>query len=118
MRGVAFNKQEFIRAKAQASLATPNDGAVLWSRAAIAELYNLNVSRVRVLEAMQLAQLIVDFPPLHSPLPDGLVLLKVRVDLALHALMALDQTSNTAVVVKVYRPTLEEWQDGWRKRAS
>lgn len=112
------SKQEFIREKAKQSLAAPDLAKVLWSRQAIAELVNLQLSRHKVTHALQHASLVIDFRPLHNPLPDCLVLLRLKDSQPIHAVIAVDPQSDTAVVVRLYRPTLEEWQDGWRKRTS
>lgn len=111
-------KQDFIREKAKQSLADPPTGTLLWSRQATAELFNLHLSRLRVLEALQTAQVVEDFPPFHSPLADCLVLARLSSDRVVHMVLALDKANDQLVVVKLYQPSSEEWQNGWRKRTS
>ncbi|MFQ5813684.1 MAG: DUF4258 domain-containing protein [Anaerolineae bacterium] len=67
-------KQDFIRRKARENQADPERAKILWSRHDIIELVNEGWSRELVEEGLQNSEVIEDYPTLHRPLPDCLVL--------------------------------------------
>jgi len=109
-------KQAFIRLKALESQADPEANKILWSRHAIAELVNEELSRVQVEEALKTSEVIEDYPPLHRPLPDCLVLGWLPEGEPVHAVIALDEAKDRLFVITVYKPSPEEWEDDWRTR--
>ena len=66
--------------------------------------------------ALQECELIEDYPALHRPLPDCLILGWLAPDEPLHAVVAIDLERDRIFMVTVYRPCAEEWEDDWRTR--
>ncbi len=112
----AEEKQAFIRWKAKQNLLDPEGAKILWSRHAISEMVNEGWSRTLVEEALQTSEVIEDYPSLHRPLPDCLVLGWLSTGEPFHAVIAIDETNDRLFVVTVYKPSLEEWEDDWRTR--
>jgi len=109
-------KQAFIRRiAAQNQLDTEGSG-ILWSRHAITELATENWGRNQVERALLNCQVIEDYPTLHRPLPDCLILGWLSKGLPVHAVVAIDQGLDRILVVTVYDPSEEEWQHDWRTR--
>ena len=67
-------KQSFIRDMAYQNQRDSQGTRVLWSRHAAIELVADNLTRYQVERALQRAEVIEDYPHLHRPLPDCLVL--------------------------------------------
>jgi stalled ribosome alternative rescue factor ArfA len=67
-------KESFIREKARQNEQDFYGARVVWSRHATIELVADNLTRRRVEQALQTCEIIEDYPPLHRPLPDCLVL--------------------------------------------
>jgi len=109
-------KQSFIREKALQNTRDPQSARVLWSRHAITELVADALTRQQVEQALQKCELIEDYPALHRPLPDCLVLGWLTTTEPLHAVVALDQQKDRILIVTVYRPSEEEWEHDWRTR--
>jgi len=110
------NRQYFIRWKARQNQVGPQGQKILWSRHGIAELVNEGWSRTAVETGLQSCEVIEDYPAAHRPLPDCLVLGWVASGEPFHAVIAMDEPNDRLLVVTVYKPTLEEWQDDWRTR--
>jgi len=102
-------KQTFIRAKAA-------QGQVKWSTHALGELTPDNLSVPEVEAALQQAEVIEDYPHMHRYLPDCLVLTFNALNEPIHAVVAINEPRGYILVVTVYRPTTQEWQDDWRTR--
>jgi hypothetical protein len=66
--------------------------------------------------ALETSEVIEDYPALHRPLPDCLVLGYLATGEPLHAVIALDEANDRLFIVTVYKPSREEWQDDWRTR--
>lgn len=62
------------------------------------------------------AEVIELYPVRHRPLPDCLVLGWFTSDQPFHAVLAVDEVKERLLVVTVYRPRAEEWENGWRVR--
>jgi hypothetical protein len=57
-----------------------------------------------------------DHHPLHRPLPDCLVLTWLVANVPVHAVIALDPDRDRILMVTVYQPSEEEWEDDWKTR--
>jgi len=100
--------QAFIRQKAK-------ERKVKWSRHALAELASEPVSVSEVEAALQKAEVIEMYAHLHRHLPDCLVLAFAS-GMPIHCVVALNEPQDYILIVTIYRPTSEEWQDDWRTR--
>ena len=109
-------KQAFIRKKALESRSDTEGTRILWSRHAVAELVNEGWIRAEVEQCLEAAELVEDYRTLHRPLPDCLVLGRLMRDEPCHAVVAIDEENDRLLIVTVYRPSLEEWEDDWSKR--
>ena len=103
-------KQAFIRSCTQGSAI-----AVRWSQHAIAKLIVENLTRTSVELALSSSEIIEDYPTTHRPLPDCLVLAKIAAD-AIHAVVAIDQSSSRIFIITVYRPDPRRWMNDYRTR--
>jgi hypothetical protein len=110
------DKQPFIRWKACQNRSDPKGTKIRWFRHGITELVNEGWSRVLVEEALQNSEIIEDYPALHRPLPDCLILGWLATGEPLHAAVAIDEVNDRLFVVTVYKPSREEWEDDWRTR--
>jgi hypothetical protein len=110
------DKRDFIRSKATQNRWSPEAEKIFWSRHGIAELINEGWLRSQVELALEISEVIEDYPALHRPLPDCLVLGYLATGEPVHAVIALDQANDRLFVVTVYKPSREEWQDDWRTR--
>jgi hypothetical protein len=111
-----LDKQRFIRQKAAQNEHEPAGKQVYWSRHAIAEMVNDNLTRSQVEKALKKGEIIEDYPTGHRPLPDCLVLAKLSETQPIPAVIAIDQAGDRIFVVTVYLPSKEQWQDDWRTR--
>jgi hypothetical protein len=111
-------KQSFIREKALQNAQDPQHTRVLWSRHAITELVADDLTRCQVEWALLRCELIEDYRTLHRPLPDCLVLGWLTSEQPIHAVIAVDTERDRILVVTVYRPNAEEWENDWRTRKS
>lgn len=111
-------KRSFIQEKALQNAQDAQRARVLWSRHAITELVADDLTRCQVERALQRCELIEDYPALHRPLPDCLVLGWLSSEQPIHAVIAVDIERDRVFVVTVYRPNAEEWENDWRTRKS
>ncbi|HRJ43801.1 MAG: DUF4258 domain-containing protein [Caldilineaceae bacterium] len=109
-------KQRFIRQKAIENESDPSGSKVYWSRHAIGETVNDDLTRVEVERAFQDCEIIEDYPVAHRPLPDCLLLAWVADERPLHAVVAIDEQNERIFVVTVYVPSKERWSYDWRIR--
>jgi hypothetical protein len=58
----------------------------------------------------------VYYPHAHRYLPDCLVLAFNAKREPIHAVVAINEPKDYVLVVTVYRPTAQEWQNDWRTR--
>ncbi len=66
--------------------------------------------------ALEQAEVIEDYPHLHRFLPDCLVLAFDNLGQPIHCVVALNEPHDYILIVTVYRPSLEEWENDWRTR--
>jgi hypothetical protein len=109
-------KLAFIREKARQNERDPEGIKVIWSRHAVTELVADDLIRRQVERALQECELIEDYPVLHRPLPDCLVLAWLTPGEPVHAVVAIDLERDRIFMVTVYKPSEEEWGDDWRTR--
>ena len=109
-------KQTLIQNIATQNQADSEGQLVLWSRHATVELVNEGWERKAVETALATSVIIEDYPTMHRPLPDCLVLGTLLNDEPLHAVIAVDTDANKLFVVTVYRPSSEEWENDWQTR--
>ena len=105
----AQTKQTFIHEKA-------TEHKVKWSRHALNELALEPMSVSDVETALQSAEVIEDYPHLHRYLPDCLALAFISSDEPIHCVVAINEAYDYILIVTVYRPTEQEWEDDWRTR--
>lgn len=110
------DKQSFIRRKAVENQYDPHGNQILWSRHAISEAVNDGLVRREVESALENCEVIEDYPVKHQPLPDCLVLSFLETVHPVHAVIALDEVKDRILLVTVYRPNLERWENDWRTR--
>jgi hypothetical protein len=111
-----LEKQRFIRQKARENRDDPEGAKIFWSRHAIVEMINDKLTRTEVERALEQGQIIEDYPAGHRPLPDCLVLASLAGTHPLHAVVAVDEVQDRILIVTVYLPSKEEWQDDWQPR--
>jgi len=111
-----LEKQLFIRQKAAENRSDPEGAKVYWSRHAIAELINDNLTRPEVERALEQSQIIEDYPIGHRPLPDCLVLAELSRTQPIHAVIAVDKAKDRVFVITIYVPSTERWHNDWRTR--
>jgi hypothetical protein len=112
----AEEKQRFIRAKAVENESDPGARKILWSRHGITELVEERLGRGALENGLKQCEVIEDYPTLHRPLPDCLVLGWITPPRPFHAVLAIDEANDRVLVVTVYRPSPEEWEDDCRTR--
>ena len=108
-------KQEFSRAKFRASIGG-SEGAVLWSAHAVSKLIRSHWDRVQVEQALVEGDVIEDYPQEHRTLPDCLMLGFSSGGEPIHAVVALDEKLDRLLVVTIYEPDPERWDDDWKTR--
>ncbi len=111
-----FDKQAFIRRIAIENQSDQHGLQVLWSRHATARLVDYDLHRVEVEAALARCIVIENYPIVHRPLPDCLVLAYLGTGDPMHAVIAIDEAMKRLFVVTLYRPSPERWQDDWRTR--
>ncbi|HDN81040.1 MAG TPA: DUF4258 domain-containing protein [Chloroflexi bacterium] len=111
-------KQAFIRRIASLNLQEPRGSRILWSRHAITELLAEGLSRNQIERALVDCEIVEDYPPLHRPLPDCLVLGWMEQTCPVHIVVALDVVKQRLLIITVYKPSAEEWENDWKTRKS
>ena len=109
-------KQRLIRRRSEEHLANPLIGKINWSRHSVLELRAEGFLRTEVERGLHNCDVIEDYPTVHRPLPDCLVLGWLESGKPFHAVVALDEAGDKLLVVTVYSPDEKDWQDDWRTR--
>ena len=112
----ADEKQQFIRQKAVENELDPQRAKIYWSRHAISEMVNDDLTRITVESALRHCEVIENYPSAHRPLPDCLVLTFLADGRALHAVIAIDKQGDRIFMITVYIPSKERWSHDWRTR--
>jgi hypothetical protein len=89
---------------------------VKWTRHALNELVAEPVSVNDVEVALGQAEVIEEYPHLRRYLPDCLVLAFVSPDQPIHCVVALNEPQDYILIVTIYQPDVEEWEDDWKTR--
>ena len=110
------DKQDFICRQARRNLLSEGGERILWGRHGITELVNEGWDRRLVENALQNCEVLEDYPTLHRPLPDCLVLGWLTTGEPCHAVIGIDEANDRVFVITVYKPSREEWEDDWRTR--
>jgi hypothetical protein len=110
------DKQRSIRRVAERNQADPEGLSIFWSRHAIVELVNESWSRENIEAGFLTCEVIEDYPAGPRALPDCLILGTSKSGEVFHAVLAIDGDNDRLLVVTVYKPDSEEWDDGWRNR--
>ncbi|MBS1253679.1 MAG: hypothetical protein MAG451_02732 [Anaerolineales bacterium] len=111
-----YAKQSFIRRIAEENRSDPEGTRVVWSAHAVIELVAEELTRQEIEEALEACDVIEDYPTLHRPLPDCLVLGYLDDDHPVHVVVAIDTDQDRILIVTVYQPSEQEWEDDWRTR--
>jgi hypothetical protein len=69
------------------------------------------LDRSAVEAALVEGSIIEDYPELHRPLPDCLVLARLDAGEPIHAVVAIDEPNERLFFVTVYRPDPARWLD-------
>lgn len=112
-------KQAFIRRVTGENQTDPEGTKVLWSRHAVSELAVEGWKRRQVEDALLNCEVIEDYATLYRPLPDCLVLAwlkRAEPSVPVHVVVAIDESRDRILVVTVYEPAEEEWEDDWKTR--
>ena len=110
------SKEEFIRHIAAENQDSDLGRKILWSRHATVRLADYGLSRPQVEAALIHCVVIEDYPSVHRPLPDCLVLGYLSSGDPFHAVVALDIANDRLFMITVYIPTSERWKDDWQTR--
>lgn len=108
-------KQQFIRDTVHLNENDTEGNYILWSRHAIQELIADNLTRQQVESALRSCEIVEDYPTLHRPLPDCLILGWIMDEEPIHAVIAIDEQQSRILIVTVYRPN-KEWEHDWKTR--
>jgi hypothetical protein len=87
---------------------------VKWTRHALSKLASEPISTGDVEIALQQAEIIETYPHLHRFLPDCLVLAFILPDQPIHCVIGLNESQDYILMITIYRPAEEEWQNDWR----
>lgn len=110
----AQEKGRFLQQKAQEHRPDLND-KVLWS---VHALKKLRIERLRkddLENALRDGIIIEDYPMESRPLPGCLVLGFVGNE-PVHIVLAVDVLLDRLFIITVYRPSVERWEDDWKRR--
>ena len=81
---------------------------------AIRRMFERGIGRVDVLSVVASGEMIAEYAD-DTPHPSRLLLGFVRLR-AIHVVVALDSVAGTCIVVTAYEPTLDQWEDSFRRR--
>lgn len=89
---------------------------VKWSRHPLSEVAVESFTVGDVEYALQQAEVIEEYPPHHRYLPDCLVLAFVAGGQPIHCVIGINEPQDYSLIVTVYQPNAEEWENDWRTR--
>jgi len=107
-------KQRFIHEKSHEHDVPVNE-KILWSLHAVKKLRVEGLKKRHVEESLKACDLVEDYQTEGRPLPDCLVLGFIG-DEPVHIVVAIDADFDRILLVTVYRPLTERWEDGWKTR--
>ncbi len=105
----ATDKQTFICQKA-------TEHKVKWTRHALSRLAAMPMTVSEVEVSLQKAEVVEEYPHLHRYLPDCLVLAFISTDRPIHCVVAINEPQDYVLIVTIYQPTNQEWQNDWQTR--
>lgn len=88
---------------------------IAFKKHALLRMYERGIFVDEVKQALVRGEIIESYPQ-DRPLPSCLVLGYTDKNRAIHALAAADVEEEMVWIITVYKPTLEEWQEGFRRR--
>src|SRR3972149_1277452 len=101
--------QDFIRLKSI-------ERRVKWSKHALNEIAAESFTVGDVEYALHQAEVIEEYPPHHRYLPDCLTLAFVAGGQPIHCVIGVNEPQDYILIVTVYQPNAEEWENDWRTR--
>ena len=93
----------------------PDNEKILWSVHAVKKLRIEGLRKTRVEDSLKTCELIEDYSQEGRPLPDCLVLGFIDKD-PVHIVVAIDVAFDRILIVTVYRPSTERWENDWKTR--
>jgi len=109
-----IEKEVFIRQKALEHVPDA-DEKIYWSLHAVGKLRRENLKKNDVERALKKSIIIEDYAMEGRPLPGCLVLGHISKK-PVHAVIAIDAYNDRVFIITVYKPSVERWEDGWKKR--
>jgi hypothetical protein len=107
-------KERFIRQKASEHIPAVNE-KIYWSLHAVKKLRVEGLRKIEVENSLKDCIIIEDYPVEGRPLPDCLVLRFIGYK-PVHSAVAIDRDFDRILIVTVYRPSAERWEDDWKTR--
>ncbi len=107
-------KEQFIREKASEHVPIANE-KILWSLHGVKKLRIERLRKTEVEIFLKKCIIIENYHEKGRSLPDCLVLGFIGAD-PVHSVIAIDKDFDRILIVTVYRPSTERWEDGWKKR--
>jgi len=107
-------KGRIIRQKSAEHGVSDNE-KILWSVHAVKKLRMEGLRKVYVEASLKTCVLIEDYSQEGRPLPDCLVLGFIDKE-PVHIVVAIDVDFDRILIVTVYRPLNERWEDDWKTR--
>lgn len=107
-------KEQFIKQKANEHVPIV-DEKIYWSLHAVKKLRVERLRKAEVENSLKECIIIADYPAEGRPLPDCLVLGFIGPG-PVHSVVAIDRDFDRILIVTVYRPSAERWEDDWKTR--
>ncbi len=107
-------KEWFIRQKANEHIPAFNE-KILWSLHAVKKLRVESLRKIEVENSLKEGIIIEDYPMEGRPLPDCLALGFIGAE-PVHSVVAIDRDFDRILIVTVYRPSVERWENDWKTR--
>ncbi|MBI4822760.1 MAG: DUF4258 domain-containing protein [Nitrospirae bacterium] len=107
-------KEQFIRQRASEHIPALNE-KIFWSLHAVKKLRIESLRKAEVENSLKGCIIVEDYPLESRPLPDCLVL-GFAGSAPVHVVVAIDRDFDRILIVTVYRPSAERWEDDWKKR--
>lgn len=107
-------KERIIRQKS-GEHGVPDNEKILWSVHVVKKLRIERLRKTRVEESLKTCELIEDYSQEGRPLPDCLVLGFIDEE-PVHIVIAIDVDFDRILIVTVYRPMKERWENDWKTR--
>ena len=109
-----LEKEIFIRSKAGEHIPEKNE-KILWSLHAISKLRIDRLRKDQVEDSLKDCIIIEDYDMEGRPLPGCLVLGFIGSE-PVHSVIAVDIEFDRIILITVYRPSPERWENDWKRR--